>query len=151
MAKSIKIVQEVMPDGSLRLLPEFAGVAEELGQKPGDHLETTIKVVGAKRARTASEQAAIEVYCKQVAVKCNEGGITIRELVERFKESAELPCSQEGIKEGMFKQMMWHCFNIESTTKLDKKDAHHVWLWCDAFTQKNFNFSIPWPSKKDGD
>lgn len=150
MSKSIKIMQEVMPDGSLRLLDEFKGVAEELGQKPGDFIETSIKVVGKKRARTAAEQASIEVYCNQVSVKCNEGGITLREIARRFRDFAEVPCSQAGIKEAMFKAMMWHCFDgMTSTTDLDKTQAHHVWLWCDQFTQDNFNFSIPWPSKKD--
>lgn len=148
-----EVILEYKGGHSVAVLPEYehnqAHIFDDL--KPGDNILVTYQKVGQKRARTKTEQAAIEVYCKQVADMCNAGGITMRELVSRFKKSAELPASQEGVKEGMFKQMMWHCFNLDSTTKLSPTDAHHVWQWCDAFTQQHFNFSVPWPSKKDKD
>ena len=120
--------------------------AEEL---EGKMAVFTFKTADKKKLRSGQERKAIEVWCAQVSDKFNEGGIGMVAIISKFNSSADLPASQQGIKETIFKQMMWYCFNVESTTELQPTQPHHVWQWCDAFTQKHFNFSVPWPDKKE--
>jgi len=100
--------------------------------------------------RTPAQQAAIEVYCREVARSLNDAGFDL-ELVLKAKPMA-VSCTQENIKETLFKPVMHALYpEITSTTKLEKMHVTDVYEHMNRWLANTFPEAehVPFPSDSE--
>jgi len=108
----------------------------------------TIKRAKPEKVRTTKQQAGIEVYCRQCAAKCVEGGLDVKAVIAKFRSSTSIPMSQELFKATVFKVIQLTMFGIESTTKPSTTQINDIYMVVNRFTSERLGFSIPWPSNR---
>lgn len=114
----------------------------------GEQYIITITKATPEKARTAKQRAAIEVYCRLCAAKCLEGGLDLRVVIAKIKESTEIPVTQPLFKDIVFKGIQMAMIAKESTTKLSTAEVSDVYMVVNRFTSERLGFSIPWPSNR---
>ena len=103
------------------------------------------------KQRTDQQRKAIEVYCRNLADKFNEGGIDKQAVFER--KSIPVPWTQEAVKEDLFKAVMNAiCWNEdgtpkESTTELTTIEVSEVYKHLDKWTGEEWGIHVPWPDR----
>lgn len=108
----------------------------------------TIKKAKPESLRTVPQQNAIEVFCRQCAAKCVEGGLDLRTLISRTRSDTMIPVSQQLFKDVVFKGIQTAMLGKISTTKLSTAEVGQVYNVINKFTSERLGFSIPWPSKR---
>ena len=98
--------------------------------------------------RTDQQRKALEVYCREVAVQMNDNGYDLKALLE--KKAIAVTCTQENIKENIFKPIEKALFAKESTTQLTTGEVAQVFEVMNKWLGENFAVHVPWPSEEEG-
>lgn len=145
----------IMMKGHSYLVPADNVTAEYMDELPASDSEgrgisylVTITPAKPKQIRTAKQRAGIEVYCRQCAAKCLEGGIDLKALISFVRADTIIPVSQQLFKDVVFKGIQVAMKLGDSTTKLTTSDVSDVYMVVNKFTSERLGFSIPWPSNR---
>jgi len=98
--------------------------------------------------RTDPQNRALHVYCREVANALNDGGYSLNAVLEA--KSIDVDCTQENIKEVIFKAIMHALYpDITSTTQLEKLHVTDVYEHMNRFLSNNFERAqhVTWPSE----
>ena len=101
--------------------------------------------------RSPKQQAAIEVYCRELANALNDAGYDMKKVME--VRTVDIPWSQELVKEALWKTVQEPMYpetadedGHVSTAKLQTEQVDHVWKVLDRHISQNFGVSVPFPS-----
>ena len=87
----------------------------------GDEVELTAQV----KRRTSSQQAAIEVYCRELASALNDAGYD--RIQFPWKEGVEIPWTQATVKEELWRPIQQAVLEKASTTRLGTQEVNTVY------------------------
>ena len=99
------------------------------------------------KPRTPKQQAAIEVYCREVAEEFERRGITVQAVMEISKRG--IPWTQESIKEVIVKNVMEGMFGITSTTELNTKQWSQLYEALNEYVLSPLGVYVPIPERKE--
>ena len=105
---------------------------------------------GGKEARTLAQNAAIHIWCRQMADALNENGLDQQVVVEQIKPEGRM-WTAERFKESILKGIIFALFQETSTTKLTKKqlsDAHDVTASFFRSKFPEYNLPLDMPHKE---
>lgn len=97
--------------------------------------------------RTNQQRKAVEVYCRELAKALNEAGLDQREVFSRMKEGAEIPWSQDTVKENIWKQIQSAMLMKDSTTDLETVEVSQVYEVVNRFTASRLGVSVRFPDR----
>ena len=103
-------------------------------------------VVKTGKQRTSKQQAAIEVYCRELAILLNDAGFDQRKVLAAMKEGVEIPNSQESVKE-LWREIQKAILDKESTKKLERPEVSRVYGVFNRWTASTFGISMNFPSE----
>ena len=84
--------------------------------------------LGLNMTRTQAQQAAIEVYCRNMADELNNAGYEFTAFIEHKKRMGyQVPWSQSLFKEQVWKPIQKILLEKQSTTKLDTKEVSQIY------------------------
>ena len=109
----IYINQREQIDSQLKMLGDMLRqrfVPDSMGQVPGFE----ITVVPTQKRRTASQNDALHVYCRQLANALNDAGLDMREVI---KPEVDIPWNDQTVKEYMWRPIQKVVTGEESTTR----------------------------------
>jgi len=123
---------------------KFDNSVKHLTEQWNTHHWLMIKY-GTGKTRTIKQQAAIEVYCRNIAEKLNEYGIPFDIF---FKHGYRVPWSQEIVKENIWRVMQRAVVQKESTKDLERQEVSEIY---DHLNIKlaDHGIHIPWPVKHE--
>ena len=93
--------------------------------------------------RTDKQRNAIEVYCAHVADEMNAAGHGLKAVLEQ--KVLDVPCTQENMKEIVFKGLTLAMFNKDSTTKLTTVEVNEVYEVMNRWLGEKFGVYVPFP------
>jgi len=94
--------------------------------------------------RTEKQQAAIEVYCRELANALNDAGFDMKKVFE--VKQADVPWTQARVKEALWKPLQDAYLDKRSTTDLDTSEVSPVYEILNRHIAENFGVSVPFPS-----
>lgn len=115
----------------------------------GEHLVLKVVDVSAEKARTSAQNAALHVYCRELAKALADGGYDLVGILKEFK-AIEITPTMENIKDTVWKPIQTALLGKDSTTKLDTSEVNDVYRQVDRFTSSKFKVSIPFPDGRAG-
>jgi len=100
------------------------------------------------RQRTGKQRAALEVYCRLLAEELNAAGFDMIHVLSR--EGANIPWTQNSVKEKLWKPVQLAMLDKESTTECDRKEYSAIY---DTLTRHlgqilDLPF-VAWPEKRE--
>lgn len=116
-----------------------------------EHLEAQFEKHGYLRVdlktgkqRTDKQRKALELYCKFIAEKLNEEGVTFQMF---FKPGIEVPWTQQIVKDNVWRPVQQAMTGDKSTTKPHTDQYPKIY---EVVNRKltEFGFYIPWPCKE---
>jgi len=97
--------------------------------------------------RTDQQRKSIEVYCREVAEALNDAGYDLKTVLD--KKAIETPCTQENIKENVFKKIETALFSEKtSTTQLDSREVNDVYEVFNRWLGQEFEVHVPFPCEE---
>ncbi len=138
-------------DGKLKLDSKLLKSFVYRNHKMGKVIVEIKKDVG---KRTPAQNNSIHLYCQRNAEEYNERGISMRIVIQKFKEGFDGIWTMVAFKEIVWRNVQMYMLRKKSTTKLDKQgDIDKVVDVITKFNAENFEFSVPFPSieNEDGD
>ena len=96
--------------------------------------------------RSESQQAAIEVFCRELAEALNDAGYEMKAVLAVKK--VDVPWTQESVKEVLFKPIVKAMLNKDSTTKLNTDEVSKVYEVLDRHMSENFTIHVEFPSRE---
>ena len=99
--------------------------------------------------RTAKQNSAIRVYCREVSEALNEAGYDMKSFP--WKEGFALPWSEYTVMEYLWRQVQVAMTGKESSTKLDTKEVGQVYEVLARKLAELAAINVPFPSKDHGD
>lgn len=99
------------------------------------------------KQRTDQQRKAIEVYCRELADAFSGAGIDKRAVIEQFKQGVEIPWSQDGIKDDVWRVIQVAILKKESTVDLSSEEVSKVYEVVNRFTAEKFGVSVPFPDR----
>lgn len=109
---SIKNVQQ---------LREFLSAVSQAETWP---IELTVDDAPKAKKRTLSQNAALHLWCRQVAKHLNDAGLDMRAVM---KPSAQIPWTTENVKNNLWRPMQIALCEKQSTAYASKKDYNTVY------------------------
>lgn len=105
------------------------------------YLRVTVKT---GKQRTLTQNAALHLFCQQLADVLNEGGFDFRAFVE---EGYPVPFNADLVKEYLWRPVQKAITGKESTTK---PETHEYAIIYDALNVKlaEYGIFVAWPSKE---
>ena len=79
-----------------------------------------------EKVRTEKQQAAIEIYCRNLARVLCDAGLTMQVALTKIFKGLEVTPTQERVKEDMFKPVMGALYDKKSTTELKTHEVSGV-------------------------
>jgi len=95
--------------------------------------------------RTDQQRKAIEVYCREVANALNDAGFDLKAVIEA--KPIPVSCTQENIKEIIFKAIMKALYNKTSTAELEKIEVNDVYMHMHKWLAEQFGINIEFPKE----
>ena len=95
--------------------------------------------------RTPKQQAALEVYCKQMAEALNNAGFDQKATIELFTR-IDLPNTQESVKDVFRACMVVGYPEKRSRTELNTMEIQHLYDVVNRAFSTRAGISIDWPS-----
>lgn len=107
-----------------------------------EHKYLRVDVKSGKQ-RTSTQNAALHLYCEQIAEELKSRGITFEKF---FKSGFEVPWTMEIVKDNVWRKVQDAIFDEISTSKMMAKDYTTVY---DSLNTKliEWDINIPWPNK----
>lgn len=109
-------------------------------------------VIDMKSGKTRSDpqRKAIEVYCRELADALNAAGLDQRAVIKAMSEDGiDIPWSQESVKDALFRPIMRHLLDKESTTKLERSEVSRVHDVLNRWTATTFGVSMDFPHREE--
>ena len=94
--------------------------------------------------RTAKQNSAIRVYCREVSEVLNEAGFDMQSFP--WKEGFKLPWSEYTVMEYLWRQVQIAMTGKESSTKLDTKEVNQVYEVLSRKLAEAASINIQFPS-----
>jgi hypothetical protein len=98
------------------------------------------------KPRTAKQQAAIEVFCRNVSQEFNVNNITVQVIAEIAKRGIDW--TQVSVKEIIWRNMQRHLTGKESSKDLNTKEVGQVYEHINKYVLSEAGVYVPWPEKK---
>jgi hypothetical protein len=96
------------------------------------------------KKRTLVQNAALHVYCSQLAKKMDEGGI---DMATFFKKDVHVPWTTLLVKETMWKPIQRLVLNKSSTTDANTSEYGKVYEVLNRHLAAQHGLHVPWPVK----
>ena len=96
--------------------------------------------------RTVKQQAAIEVYCRELAEALNDAGYEMKAVLA--VKHVDIPWTQERVKDVLWKPIQEAATDKKSTTQLDTMEVDRVYSILDRHISSNFGVHIEFPSEE---
>jgi len=93
--------------------------------------------------RTPSQQASIEIYCRELAIALNDAGFEIKKVME--VKQIDIPWTQQTCKELLWKPLQKAYLDKPSTTALTTGEVSQVYEVLNRHIAQNFGVSVPFP------
>jgi len=131
------------------LKPYNNGMAQEILRefKDGDIVGGDIKLLKPNKLRTTLQNNSIHLYCDKLAKAFNNGGYDMRAVFAKMSEKFFISWSMILVKQGIWHKIQKAMFDIDSTTKLDRKQVSEVYEHINRFTAEEFGVSVPFPDR----
>lgn len=100
-----------------------------------------------EKQRTAQQQKAIEVFCRELAKELNSRDLDQKRVMAAIREGVELPWRQESVKEDIWRNMQIMLLGKVSTKDLAPSEVSRVYDVINRFLVDRFNFSLPFPDR----
>ena len=100
-----------------------------------------------KKQRTSKQQAAIEVYCRELAGAMNDAGFDMTTFP--YREGFKLKWTQESVKQTFWKPTQRHLFGKKSSTQLNTSEVSEVYEAVDLGISQNTGVSIEFPHREE--
>ena len=94
--------------------------------------------------RTPKQRAALEVYFRELANTLNDAGYDMKKVFE--VKVADVPWSQELVKEALWRNLQETMTGKHSTTDLETEEVSEVYEVLNRHISQNFGISVPFPS-----
>jgi len=98
--------------------------------------------------RTEKQRSAIEVYCRELAIKLNDAGLPIKE--QFLGKEIELEWSQARVKDRIWKPTQLKLYGKKSTTDLDRKEVGETYEHLARFFAETVGLILPFPEQERG-
>lgn len=99
------------------------------------------------RQRTLTQNAALHLFCKQLADALNDAGQDQRKVL---KPSVDIPWTQDAVKQMLWKPIQEAVTGLESTTKPESNQYSHIYEVLNRHLTMKLGVHVPWPEKNDG-
>lgn len=96
------------------------------------------------RQRTLTQNGALHLFCKHLAVTLNEAGLDQKKLL---KPSIDIPWTQDAVKEGLWKPIQEVVTGIKSTTKPEASQYSDIYEVLNRHLTMKHGIHEAWPSK----
>lgn len=97
--------------------------------------------------RTDQQRKSIEVLCREVAGALNDSGYDLKAVLSQ--KAIPVPCTQENIKENIFKPIELAMFGKQSTTELNTSEVNEVYEVMNRWLGEKFGIHVPFPCEDD--
>ena len=97
------------------------------------------------KTRTPAQNASMWLACRMLAQEFTERGLDMQVVLDKAK--FPIQWNEKSVQSAIFNEIskaMYH----ETSSGLETPDMSKVWDVVQDFTQKNWDFSIPWPSEQ---
>ena len=99
------------------------------------------------KQRTQPQNAAIHVYCRQLGKACNDAGFDKQAVYSLMREGFSIPWDKTSIKSDLWHPIQSAMFQIDSTSKLERKQVSEVYMSLDKWTGEKLGLHVPFPSR----
>lgn len=99
--------------------------------------------------RTDQQRKSIEVLCREVAGALNDAGYDLKAVLSQ--KVIPVPCTQENIKENIFKPIELAMFGKQSTTELNTAEVNEVYEVMNRWLGEKFGVHVPFPQEEIDD
>ncbi len=96
------------------------------------------------KQRTSTQNAALHLYCTQLAEALNDAGL---DMVTVLSPGTEIPWTEHSIKSEMWKKVQKAMTGHESTTKPKTTEYGPIYDTISRYISQTFGVFVPWPSK----
>lgn len=96
--------------------------------------------------RTTEQNAALHLYCEQIADALNDAGYDQRLVMEKV-ERLEIPNTKESVK-AIFRAVAHQLYDVESTAELTTTQTSEVAEAVSRGFAQKFGVAVPWPSEE---
>ena len=107
------------------------------------YLRVTVKT---GKQRSNLQNAALHVYCTQVAEMLNDAGYDFR---RSLRQDLEIPWNKDLVKEYLWGAVQLAMTGKKSTTKPTSKEYVQIYDVLNRHVGEKFGISAPWPVKKE--
>lgn len=129
----------------INIIPANKATAEAILGIPS---HTTFTLILDPKVRTEKQQAAIEVYCRELAKALNESGYDMRNFP--WKEGATVPWTQASVKDRLWRPIQEVMLDKKSTTKLDRAQVNQVYEVLARNMAERCGVSVEFPHREEG-
>ena len=98
------------------------------------------------RERTPKQQNAIEVFCREVAERFNGAGYSVKLVLEEVSKK-DIPWTQAGVKEIIWRNVQRNMVKKESTTRLTTKEVNEIYEVINESVLSELGIYVPFPEK----
>ena len=95
--------------------------------------------------RTNAQNASMWVACRLLAQEFTERGLDMQVVLDKAK--FPIQWNEKSVQSAIFNEISKAMYK-ETSSGLETKDPSKVWDVVRDFTEKNWQFSIPWPSNQ---
>lgn len=106
-----------------------------------------VQIAVGKKARTAKQQNAIEVFCRDAADALNGAGFDMVKFFKAMRDGAQIPWSQASVKEDIWRVIQKPLTGKTSTTALDTAEVNQVYEVVHARVLAERGLYVPFPSQ----
>jgi len=99
-----------------------------------------------RRQRSLSQNAALHLFCQQLADKLNEAGLDQRKVM---KPSADIPWNMESVKENLWRPIQKAVTGLDSTTKPKTSQYPAIYDVLNMHLATKFGISVEWPKRRE--
>ena len=130
---------------------QIEGFTEFLRKQIAEHGSISLKPFAGNKSRTAQQQKAIEVYCRQVADALNDAGYDKVAFYKAVQSKIKLPWTQESVKSEIWKVVQKAMLKKSSTTQLTKHEVSDIYETINARVLAERGLYVAFPEVTDGE
>jgi len=97
------------------------------------------------KPRTNAQNASMWLACRMLAQEFTDRGLDMQVVLDKAK--FPIQWNEKSVQSAIFNEISKAMFN-HTSSGLETPDMSKVWDVVQDFTQKNWDFSIPWPSNE---
>ena len=100
------------------------------------------------RQRTDTQNAAIHVFCRQIAEALNDAGYEMKVDSPVLRSEVEVPWTQDSVKDLIWRKVQMSLYpEKQSTVKLERTEVSEVAEVITRYLGEKFNLQVSFPSR----